>query len=78
MISASLSRKSCLIRRSATLIGNNQMTTALIAGNSLTGTISSQALETTKVQRLDRKIVDPSGSKWAASHVDGDIVSSAW
>jgi len=54
------------------------MKTALIAGNSSLRTISSQALVTVKVQRLDRKIVDPSGLKRAASLRDGDIVSSAW
>jgi len=52
------------------------MKTALIAGNSLLGQSAAKP-GNRKVQRLDRKIVDPSGSKWVASLWDGDIVSSA-
>ena len=47
------------------------MKTALIAGNSLTGQSAAKHCNTVKVQRLDRKIVDPSGSKWAASKTFG-------
>ena len=55
------------------------MKTALIAGTSFCKDNQQPSIANAmKVQRLDRKIVDPSGSKWVASLVDGDIVSSAW
>jgi hypothetical protein len=63
----------------ATQAGNCLMKTALIAGTSFCKDNQQPSIANAmKVQRLDRKIVDPSGSKWVASLVDGDIVSSAW
>ena len=56
------------------------MKTPLTAGNSdrvMAKTISIQAQAIEKVQRPERKLVQPSGWKWGAPKKGGDMVYSA-